>query len=300
MSSGWLQHFLVLQCSTIVLAGCGGGGDATCTRDDDCASHFCRADGTCGPADVDAAIGDGAPDAPSGLCTPNADGMIVLAELPHTAGRSATCRVATNGSFNTAGVPDTMNKRRWDLSGQQSGDADRTLALISPVGTWWQSKFPGATYAALLAINSDLLGVFAVDANGITLLGVVSPDAGASRTELAYDPPARILGLPLTTSSQWTTTSTVSGTALGVITAYTEKYQSRVDQIGTMKTPYGEFPVERVATDLTRTQGLATILTKRSFAWIAECFGSIANVSSQDFETSAEFDDPAEIRRLAP
>ena len=42
-----------------------------------CASGFCRADGTCGPAsDVDAG-GDAAPDALTGLCTPNADGMIV-------------------------------------------------------------------------------------------------------------------------------------------------------------------------------------------------------------------------------
>jgi len=224
----------------------------------------------------------------------------VLAELPHEAGRSATFRVAANGTFNTAGTADANNTRRWDLSSQQAGDADRTLALQSPVGTWWQAKFPTATYATLLASNSDLLGVFVVDASGISLLGVVSPDAGSTRTELAYDPPAKILALPLTTSSMWTTTSTVSGLALGIVTAYTEKYQSRVDQVGTMKTPYGEFPVQRVATDLARTQGLATLLTKRSFAWIAECFGSVANVSSQDFEADTEFSDPAEIRRLAP
>ena len=31
-----------------------------------------------------------------------------------------------------------------------------------------------------------------------------------------------------------------------------------------MVTPYGEFPVVRVATDLTRTSGLATLLTKRT------------------------------------
>ena len=164
----------------------------------------------------------------------------------------------------------------------------------------WRSSFPTATYAVTLAQGSDLLGVFAVDANAVTLLGVVSPDAGTFRTELKYDPPAKILALPFGAGTTWLTTSTISGTAQGAITAYTEKYDSRVDQVGTMKTPYGDFPVVRVATDLTRTAGLATLLTKRTFAWSAECFGSVATVSSQDFETSAEFNDPAEVRRLAP
>jgi hypothetical protein len=292
--------YFVLHCNmAILLLACGGSSESTCARDEDCTSGFCRADGTCGPSGGDASL-DASPDATSELCMPNADGTIVLAEIPHTAGRMATFRVAADGAFDTAGTAAPNNQRTWDLSAQQAGDADRTLALQSPAGAWWQPKFPTAAYAALLSIDSDLLGVFAVDATGISLLGVVSPAAGATRTELAYDPPAKILALPLAPSSTWMTTSTVSGTALGVITAYTERYQSRVDQIGTMKTPYGEFPVQRVATDLTRTQGLATILTKRSFAWIAECFGSIANVSSQDFEGDSEFSDPAEIRRLAP
>ena len=283
-----------------MLFACGGSSGQTCERDDECASGFCRADGTCGPAsDVDGGV-DAPSDAPNGLCMPNLDGTIKLGELPHEAGRSATFRTALDGNFDTAGVADANNMRRWDLSAQQSGDADRVLGFQSPAGTWWQSKFAGASYATVLSSESDLLGVFKVDAQGIVLLGVVSPDAGNTRTELAYDPPAKILALPLTASSAWMSTSTVSGLALGVVTAYTEKYVSRVDQVGTMKTPYGEFPVQRVATDLTRTSGLATILTKRSFAWIAECFGSVANVSSQDFETDAEFTDPAEIRRLAP
>jgi len=291
----------MLQCSmTIAAAACGDSSVTTCRDDGECASGFCRADGTCGPADVDASTSD-TPGDTSGLCAPNLDGTIVLSELPHEAGRSATFRVAASGgTFDTAGVADANNTRRWDLSGQQPSDADRTLGFQAPAGTWWQAKFPTASYATTLAASSDLLGVFAVDANGIVLLGVVSPAAGTTRTELAYDPPARILALPLTASSQWMSTSTVSGVAVGIVTAYTERYVSRVDQVGKMKTPYGEFPVERVATDLTRTSGIATLLTKRSFAWIAECFGSVANVASQDFETDAEFADPAEIRRLAP
>ena len=45
---------------------------------------------------------------------------------------------------------------------------------------------------------------------------------------------------------------------------------------------------------------LSTLLTKRTFAWVAECFGSVATVQSQDFESASEFSSDAEVRRLAP
>jgi hypothetical protein len=86
-----------------------------------------------------------------------------------------------------------------------------------------------------------------------------------------------------------------------VITAYTETYDSHADQVGTMTTPYGDFPVIRVATDLTRTAGVVTLSSTKTFAWVAECFGSVATVTSQDPAGSgAEFSDDAEVRRLAP
>ncbi len=283
-------------------AACGDSGSGTsCTEDEQCASRFCRADGTCAPAELDATVGLDAPaDVMSGVCVPNHDGTITLAELPLTAGKTATFRVALDAMFDTTGSAGTGGARRWDLSGQLAMDSDRQLALLSPSGTWWAAKFPTASYAALLSAESELLGVFRVDTTSLVLLGVVSPAAGSFRTELAYDPPAKILALPFAAANTWTTTSTVAGTAQGAITSFTERYSSVVDQVGTMKTPYGEFPVARVATDLTRSSLGSTILTRRSFAWIAECFGSIATVQSQDFESSAEFNDPAEVRRLAP
>jgi hypothetical protein len=295
-----LALLFVLHCSMIL--GCGGAGTgAPCTRDEECPSNFCKADGTCGPLEADAAVtGDDATDATSGLCTPNHDGQISSDELPLIAGRMATFRVATNPTFDTTGQAVGDGSRRWDLTAQLSGDVDQVTVLAAPAGQWWQPSFPSATYAVTLAQGSDLLGVFAVDATSVTLLGVVSPEAGSFRTELAYDPPAKILALPYGAGSTWSSTSTISGTAQGVVTAYSERYESHVDQVGTMKTPYGEFPVLRVATDLTRTAGFSTLLTKRTFAWAAECFGSVATVASQDFETSAEFTDPTEVRRLAP
>lgn len=296
-------RWVLLLCSMIAAgAACGGDGSGTpCADDTDCPSRFCRADGTCAPVtDLDAGPGDAPIDTPSGVCVPDHDGSITVSELPLMAGKTATFRVAIDPTFDTAGSAAGGGARRWDLTGQLTNDADRAMSLVSPTGTWWAPTFPTATYAAALSAEADLLGVFEVQASQVLLLGVVSPSAGAFRTELAYDPPAKILALPITANGTWMTTSTVSGTAQGAIVAYTEQYASLVDQLGTMKTPYGEFPVVRVATDLTRSSLGTVVLTKRSFAWIAECFGSVATVSSQDFESSAEFNDPAEVRRLAP
>ncbi len=297
---------LVLRRSTIVavcstIAACGGGAAEPCTSDTECASGFCKADGTCGPA----SHGDGGvdmlpPDGTSTLCAPNADGSISAAEVPLAAGKMATFRVSTSAMFETAGQASGGGSRSWNLAIALDGDVDRTIALTSPTGAWWEASFPDATYATTLAEGSDLLGVFRVQSTGLTLLGVVSPEAGSFRTELAYDPPAAILTLPFEAGSTWSSTSTISGTAQGAITAYTERYATLVDEVGTMTTPYGDFPVLRVATDLERTQGLATLSTSRTFAWVAECFGTVATARSQDFESSAEFDDPAEVRRLVP
>jgi hypothetical protein len=292
---------VALHCSiAIAITGCGGGGGGPCTRDDECPSHFCKADGTCGPAPVDASPGSDAPDGSSGLCTPNHDGQLTPNEIPLVAGRMANFRIATNATWNTAGTANPDGSRHWTLTGTLSGDADKVIALASPTGTWWHPDFAAATYAAPLSASSDLAGVFHVDASGVTLLGVVSPTGGATRTELTYDPPVKILALPFGAGSMWSSTSTVSGYAQGVITAYTETYDSLADQVGTMTTPYGDFPVIRVATDLTRTAGLVTLSSTRTFAWVAECFGSVATVTSQDPASGAEFSDDAEVRRLAP
>jgi hypothetical protein len=300
--SSRLHPMFVLLCS---MSACGGGaGGTACTTDDQCPSHFCRADGTCGPDGTpDAATGSGGDagsDASVGTCIPNHDGTIDRTEVPLAAGAMATFRIATSATWSTAGHANGDGSRTWDLSGQLANDADTAVMLGSPAGAWWQSAFPGAAYSGVLASGSDLQGVFAIDANGVTLLGVVSPAGGATRTELTYDPPAKILAFPFMAGSTWMSTSTVSGYAQGVIVAYTEAYGSSVDQVGTMTTPYGMFPVLRVATNLTRTSGGVPILTKRTFAWTAECFGTVATVSGQDNASGTEFSDDAEVRRLAP
>ena len=292
-----------LHCS-IVLAACGGGGDQMCTTDDQCASHFCRADGTCGPATTDGGTtgdGSGSDGSNSGLCTPNHDGKISANEVPLAAGKMANYRIATDATWSTAGTA-SGSMRTWSLTGALANDTDGAVALTAPSGAWWagDNGFATATYWTQLQAGSDLIGVFHVDANGVTLLGVVSPQGNYPYTELAYDPPATILEVPFGASDTWTSTSTVSGYLSGTVANYTEKYVSNVDQVGTMTTPYGDFPVLRVGTLLTQLQLGTAYRTVRSYAWMAECFGSVATVTSQDNEANAEFSDDAEVRRLIP
>ena len=282
-------------------AACAGGPASTCDVDEDCASGFCRADGTCAPASDgggDEADGGGAPDAPAG-CDPDHDGTISRDELPLAPGRVATFRVALDAAVDTAGQLDGEGNRRWDLSGALTGDADGDAELLAPADTWWAPSFPAATYATRLSAEADLLGVFELTDTRLRLLGVVSPTGGALRTELVYDPPVDVLQLPLAPSATWEVDTTVTGLAQGVAAFYTEAYESRVDALGTIDTPYGEFPVSRIAVDLTRQAG-AGFVTKRTFSFIAECYSTVATIVSQDYETGAEFTDAAEVRRLAP
>lgn len=289
-----------------IAAAMAGGGCSSamsaqsCTMDGDCSSHFCKADGTCASVTPDGGPDDAPADTSGGACAPDHDGRITFAELPLIAGRTGTFRTATNVAIDTAGHANGDGSRAWDFTSQLTGDADDQVALAAPTGAWWASEFPTATYAAPLSATADLLGVFETSDAQVSLIGVVSPDGGALATKLSYDPPAKILALPIAAGATWSSTSTVSGLLNGVFSAYSETYASRVDQVGTMTTPYGPFPAVRVATDLTRTAGAATLLTKRSFAWMAECFGSVASVSGKDFDTAAELTTAAEVRRLAP
>jgi len=304
--------------------GCAANGSPECSVGADCASGMCRANGTCIPLDgggvatdagppgdagppIDAgALDDAGPGTDSGIaidagvvgCVPDRDGTIRRSEIPLMAELRATFRVATEVNVDTSGEVIGV-ERAWDFSGDLTGDRDVLVDLRDPAGMWFAESFPGATYVTELSVTEDLLGVFELTGDSLLLLGVVSPEDGLTRTELEYDPPIEVLRFPLTEGASWRTESTVSGVALGVITAYSEDYDNRVDAAGTLETPFGSFDVLRVRTTLERTIGFVTT-TIRSFAFTSECFGTVATVSSEDDEDQAEFTEAAEIRRLTP
>jgi hypothetical protein len=303
----------------LAIAGCAAGGDlgAACRVGADCESGACD-DGVCVEASSSSttsaggAGGDGGGQATSsggaggdgeggdtpGLCQPNLDGTIARDEYPVAVGISAKFMAALDVSWSTAGSM-VSGTRTWDMSGALAGDHLLLLETRALGGLWFEESFPGASYAIRLSDESDLLGVFEVTGDAVLLRGVVSPTDGLSRTELEYDPPVVVLSFPLTEGKTWSTTSTVSGLALGLYAYYTEQYDSQVDARGDAITPFSTFDVLRVRTVLTRTVNFVPTVT-RSFAFVTECFGTIATVSSQAGESSVDFTNVAELKRLTP
>lgn len=301
---------------SVASSGCASDGPE-CTRGSDCATGACNATGRCVPSDeVDAAKVDGAlepgtdgstatdTDADAnarrdGGCLPNKDFRILRDEVPLAAGLRATYKVARDVDIATAGTPGPNDTRSWDFAGDLRGD---TLSLVETQKVddkWYKDDFKTASYATKLSESSTLLGVFQISPSALKLQGVVSPADGVQRTNVTYTPAADILVFPLEPGKTWTTNATVSGMVNGIFSSYTEKYDSIVDAKGTLKAPLGTFTVLRVRTTLTKTVGVF-VTTIRSFAWVTECYGTIATASSADNEPNAEFTRSSEVRRIAP
>lgn len=298
-------------------AGCASDGPE-CTRGSDCATGACNASGRCVPsletdaatdssvAPTDASTGsdatstpDVAPPPVDGGCLPNKDFIITRAEVPLQAGLRATYKVARDATISTAGTPGPGDTRTWDFSAELPGDALTLVETQKLDDKWYKDDFKTATYVTKLSEGSTLLGVFEVAPSALKLQGVVSPDNGTTKTNVAYSPSVDVLAFPLEMGKTFTTTATISGTVSGFFSTYSEKYDSKVDAKGTLKTPLGTFTVLRVQTVLTKTVGFL-VTTTRSFAWVTECYGTVATATAKDNETNVEFTQSAEVRRIAP
>jgi hypothetical protein len=312
------------------VVGCTTSGATQCYVGADCASGACSAAGQCVAAPTGGDGGglgdagtqaDGAPisqpdaavDSPvsfppgddaSAACVPNDDGTITRDEVPMGVGLRATYLVADNVTWDTAGTTGDAGARTWDLTGALAGDKSAIFTALTPSGTWWGPSYTAATFGMQLEASQNLLGVFQVGDEALSLIGIVSPTNSSPLTEVTYATPIPTLQFPLSLGASWTTTSKVSGTVSGVTFAvpYTESYVTTVDAAGVMKTPFASFPVLRVGTSLTQTIGLDVNYTQ-SFVWVAECFGPVAaatTASSTTKPTGTEFSTDAEVRRLSP
>jgi len=137
---------------------------------------------------------------------------------------------------------------------------------------------------------------------------------GAKDTELTYDTPIPILKFPFKKDDAWKTTSNAGGTYQGTpiaSTYYTETYDTTVDKVGSLKTPFATFQVLRVGTLLTQDVNFITyhtITITRTYAWVTECYGTIAKATSTQAQSSVtsptppavDFTQSSELMRLSP
>ncbi len=294
--SAWLLVGLLMP-----ISACESDPAGQCRIAADCPSGSCGANGQCNTN----GLADAGPDAdPSDLdaalsaCGSLVDGIITRDELPMAPGRKANFRIATDATLDTSGS-EVDGVRQWDLDRSLANDLDTEIILGAPGDAWYGAKFPDASYVSKLSQESDLLGVFRLDDQGLYLLGVVSPEDGVTRTELRYAPAVLLMPVPLSEGATWNTDTEVSGVATGLASFYTETYAGSANTSGTLLTPYGEFHALRTRIDLSRTVGLL-VTTTRQYSFVAECAGIVASIVSQDNEEAQEFNSAAEIRRLIP
>lgn len=317
---------------------CAPANERACVVDDDCVSGQCQSTGECAAVPSSLADGDSASDAgdpsateadpgdgadptvadadtdgdsdpgdgdPTPTCTVNQDGVITRVELQLAPGLEAKFRIARGATFDPEGTPQGDGTYRWDFTTALAGDATVArgfhevgpLGLVDPDDT--SDPFAAATFATETLGSDALWGVYAATATSLDLLGVASKEAGLFATDLAYDPAVNVLALPLEIGKTWTTEAVVSGLALGVYSYFWEDYASEVDARGVAVTPFAEFPVLRVRTEVHRVVTGLFPVDIVSYAFISECFGTVAWVLLADDEP-VDSTAAAEVGRIVP
>ncbi len=316
-------RILLLACSIAVASACAdsGGGEEVLTPYD--AGHDDATNDTSFDAAVDADTGTDATDndvetdagepdtdepdtdVPNGdFCQPAGDGVIRRDRYPIEVGDSAPFLFSLDVEVDTAGeeIDGTLT---WDLSQQKEGDFTDEVLLYDPADHWFGDEFPEASYTSELSAkdDDDEFGIFELTDDELRMLGVASPDDGYYRTELEHDPPVTILPFPLEVGKSWETEARASGAYGGNhIHGHDETYISEVDARGELITPYGTFDVLRVNTWLEQEVWLGGMMWVtdeiRTYTFVAECFGTVARITSPADEAEEDFEVAAEVMRL--
>lgn len=243
------------------------------------------------------------------ICQPVGDGVIRRDQFPVATGFEVPYEFALDVQVDLQGE-QIDGTTVWDLEEIDGDEFVEQLEIRDPEDYWFGDEFPEADYAVELSVQEDELGMYQVTDDELRLLGLATPhgpDSGEDHTNIEYDPPIDVLQFPLEEGDSWSVGIEAEGdyAEYASYRGHDESYDVQVDDAGEVITPYGTFDVLRVYTvrehpTLTFVWGWPTLtdVETRVVAFVAECFGTVARIISDEDENAPNFDEAAEVMRL--
>ena len=246
-----------------------------------------------------------APSAEPLSCVPNLDGKIEASELQAAFGVPVSYLVSPAGrerAVDLAGSPAEGGMLHWDLGADYADDRVAKLSAKALTGTWYESAFPGATFAAPFDAAGATWAIYAQSSETISLMGLASKDEAPAdgKTLLVYQEPIAVYRFPLTPGMQWIASSKIeNGTVRGLPYAGKDTYEIKVDGEGTLELPDLRFSrALRMKTRVTVQPAAGESVVTRQTSFFFECFGEVARATSRPGEQDENFKIAAELRRF--
>ena len=232
-------------------------------------------------------------------CTTNNDGVFERSELPLAVG--ATARYLQNPAGTVAMVnsvgQDSPDGTAWDFT-STAGDIVE-LPIVAMNGLWFQSKFPGATYATYADVASKTYGIFKLTDTALQIMGFASE--APNQTLLVYDTPVDSIRFPLKRGDGWVVTGKiVNGLFNGLPVAETDTYKVSVDAKGVVELPFLSVAnTLRIRVELDQALPGGNTQHTIQLLYFRECVGEVGRMVSQAGETNTNFTSAATFRRLS-
>ena len=250
------------------------------------------------------------------LCAPNGDGVLTAAELPTVIGAVAAFTEGPPGQ--TVAVPQPGGTwdgdcacHLWDFTATGPGDVQVWDGVLPASGKWFDGEIPGGDFVQ--TFGGGLLGVYSLQEDGLYMVGLAS--VAEDWTALRYDPPVRLLSLPMALGDSWSTQDAEAigrfeGTAYPLDTGFTgvlsveHTYSGKVDKRGRVEVPAGGFDAWRVVVDVTMVvrNSIAPLpvasVHRKVVLFMAECSGLVARLRSVEGEVNDDFAAATEYRRF--
>ncbi|MEZ4300539.1 MAG: hypothetical protein R3B70_36690 [Polyangiaceae bacterium] len=242
---------------------------------------------------------------PDLTCVPNLDGAIDADELTASIGVPASFLVSPKGELRDVNLKGTAGQDGapvWDMAQDFASDQQAFIEASSLKGKWYADSFPTGEFSAPADAAASLQAVYRHTEEALYLLGLASTeeDPKQGQTLLVYDTPIGLYQFPIEPGKQWVASGSVqNGVAYGLPYAGKDIYEVEVGPTGKLELfDYIFEQVHRVKLHVVQEPAVGAAVSTRQSQFLFECFGEVARATSKPDETSDDFTQAAELRRL--